>query len=182
MSYIVQAGHTKDWGGSNPKIGDNSGPTRVLSETLTQQAKGSLYHVGRGRNSFCTPRCKASFEKDPEKYLKVMEGDFTSERKVAIVGAGHVGATFAFALMISGLATSIVLIDLSPERAEGHVMDLNHGLSFVQPSAIYVGDYSDCKDANIVVVTAGAGQKPGETWTVKTCCRRQLYRGTSELI
>jgi L-lactate dehydrogenase len=85
------------------------------------------------------------------------------ERKVAIVGAGQVGATFAFALMISGLATRIVLIDLSPERAEGHVMDLNHGLSFVKPSTIYVGDYSDCKDANIVVVTAGAGQKPGET-------------------
>lgn len=79
------------------------------------------------------------------------------------MGAGQVGATFAFALMISGLATSIVLIDLSPQRAEGHVMDLNHGLSFVQPSRVYVGDYSDCRDANIVVVAAGAGQKAGET-------------------
>jgi len=59
------------------------------------------------------------------------------ERKVVIVGAGQVGATFAFSLMISGLATSIVLVDLSPDRAEGHVMDLNHGLSFVKPSKIY---------------------------------------------
>jgi len=62
------------------------------------------------------------------------------ERKVVIVGAGQVGATFAFSLMISGLATSIVLVDLSPDRAEGHVMDLNHGLSFVKPSKIYAGD------------------------------------------
>jgi len=92
-----------------------------------------------------------------------MEGDFVGERKIAIVGSGQVGATFAFALMISGLATRIVLIDLSPERAEGHVMDLNHGLSFVQPSTIYAGDYSDCKDAHIVVITAGASQRPGET-------------------
>jgi L-lactate dehydrogenase len=85
------------------------------------------------------------------------------QRKVAIVGAGQVGATFAFALMISGLATRIVLIDQVPERADGNVMDLNHGLSFLPPSRVYAGDYSDCKDADIVVVTAGAGQKPGET-------------------
>jgi L-lactate dehydrogenase len=88
---------------------------------------------------------------------------FSEERKVVIVGAGQVGATFAFALMTSGLAGSIVLIDQAAERAEGHVMDLNHGLSFVQPSRIYAGDYTDCRDASIVVITAGAGQKPGET-------------------
>lgn len=108
-------------------------------------------------------RCKASFEEDPEKYLKALQADFVEERKVAIVGAGQVGSTFAFALMISGLATSIVLIDQATDRAEGHMMDLNHGLSFVQPSSIHVGDYSDCKDASIVVVTAGASQKPDET-------------------
>lgn len=112
---------------------------------------------------FCAQRCKASFEEDPEKYLKALQADFVEERKVAIVGTGQVGSTFAFALMISGLASSIVLIDQATELAEGHVMDLNHGLSFVQPSSIYVGDYSDCKDASIVVVTAGASQKPGET-------------------
>ena len=96
-------------------------------------------------------------------YLKTLEEDFMAERKVAIVGTGQVGSTFAFALMMSGLATSIVLINLPRERAEGHVMDLNHGLSFVQPSRIYVGDYSDCEDAGIVIVTAGANQRPGET-------------------
>jgi L-lactate dehydrogenase len=92
-----------------------------------------------------------------------MQSDFSEERKVVVVGAGQVGSTFAFALMISGLATSIVLIDQAAERAEGHVMDLNHGLSFVEPCRIYAGDYSDCLDARIVVVAAGASQKPGET-------------------
>jgi L-lactate dehydrogenase len=92
-----------------------------------------------------------------------MQKAFSEERKVVIVGAGQVGATFAFALMTSGLAGTIVLIDQAAERAEGHVMDLNHGLSFVQPSRIYAGDYTDCRDASIVVITAGASQKPGET-------------------
>jgi L-lactate dehydrogenase len=103
-----------------------------------------------------------------------MQKASSEERKVVIVGAGQVGATFAFALMTSGLAGSIVLIDQAAERAEGHVMDLNHGLSFVQPSEIYVGDYSDCKDASIVVVTAGASQKPGET-------RLDLVRRNTEI-
>jgi L-lactate dehydrogenase len=92
-----------------------------------------------------------------------MQKTFSEERKVVIVGAGQVGATFAFALMTSGLAGSIVLIDQAAERAEGHVMDLNHGLSFIQPSRIYAGDYADCRDASVVVITAGASQKPGET-------------------
>jgi L-lactate dehydrogenase len=90
------------------------------------------------------------------------------------VGTGQVGSTFAFALMISGLATSIVLTDQNTERAEGHVMDLNHGLAFAQPSRISVGDYSDCEDANIVVITAGSAQKPGET-------RLDLVRKNTEI-
>ena len=104
-----------------------------------------------------------------------MVKDPSNKPKVVIVGTGQVGSTFAFTLMVSGLATSIVLIDQNTERAEGHVMDLNHGLSFVQPSRIYVGDYSDCKDADIVVVTAGAGQKPGET-------RLDLVRKNTDII
>lgn len=111
---------------------------------------------------FCSERCRESFEQDSEKYLKALDEDLTDRRKVAIVGTGQVGATFAFALMVSGLATSIALIDQRPEMAEGHAMDLNHGLSFVQPTKVYAGDYTECKDAGIVVVTAGAAQKPGE--------------------
>jgi len=112
---------------------------------------------------FCTSRCKAFFQQSPERYVKARDEELKAERKVAVVGAGQVGSTFAFALMMSGLASSIVLIDAQYDRAEGHVMDLNHGLLFVPPARINVGDYSDCEDAAIVVVTAGAGQKPGET-------------------
>lgn len=121
-------------------------------------------HRYRGKSYyFCTERCKDSFEQDPVKYLKALDEDLTDRRKVAIVGTGQVGSTFAFALMVSGLVTSIVLIDQRSEIAKGHAMDLNHGLSFVPPTRIYAGGYSECKDAGIVVVTAGAAQKPGET-------------------
>lgn len=85
------------------------------------------------------------------------------ERKIVIVGSGQVGSTFAYALMINGLAGTIVLTDARQETSEGNAMDLNHGLPFVPPVNIYAGDYSDCKNAEIVVITAGASQKPGET-------------------
>lgn len=64
--------------------------------------------------------------------------------------------------MIHGLASEIVLIDVDKRRAEGEAMDLNHGLSFVQPARIWAGDYADCKGADIVVITAGIAQKPEE--------------------
>lgn len=83
--------------------------------------------------------------------------------KVAIVGAGFVGSTFAYALMISGIASEIVIIDKNEEKASGEVMDLNHGVPFVRPVAIRTGDFPDCEGADIVVITAGAAQKPGET-------------------
>lgn len=82
--------------------------------------------------------------------------------KVAIVGCGNVGSTFAFALMISGLAREIVLIDRNEERAKGECMDLNHGASFVHPVNISSAGYEGCEGADIVVLTAGAKQKPGE--------------------
>lgn len=87
----------------------------------------------------------------------------TGKNKVAIVGTGQVGATFAFALMISGVAMEIILINRNREVAEGHVMDLNHGLGFVQPVRIRAGDYADCENADIVVVTAGVPQKPDQS-------------------
>ncbi len=83
--------------------------------------------------------------------------------KVAIVGAGFVGSSFAYALMIRGIASEIVLIDVDKKRAEGEALDLNHGLSFVRPVEIWAGDYSDCEGADIVVITAGTAQKPGES-------------------
>jgi L-lactate dehydrogenase len=83
--------------------------------------------------------------------------------KVVVVGAGFVGSSFAYSLMIAGIASEIVLIDVDKKRAEGEAMDLNHGLSFVQPAKIWAGDYSDCKGADIVVISAGLPQKPGQS-------------------
>lgn len=86
-----------------------------------------------------------------------------NERKAAIVGCGFVGAATAFALMESGLFSELVLIDANRARAEGEALDISHGLPFAKPMQIYAGDYPDLADAAIVIVTAGAGQKPGET-------------------
>jgi L-lactate dehydrogenase len=83
--------------------------------------------------------------------------------KVAIVGVGLVGSTFAYTLLLSGIASEIVLIDLNHERAEGEAMDLNHAVPFAHPTKICAGDYSDCEGAAITVIAAGTGQKPGES-------------------
>lgn len=83
--------------------------------------------------------------------------------KIAIVGVGNVGATFAYALLGSGLASQIVLIDYNKKRAEGEAMDLNHAVPLTHSTRIWAGDYSDCAGAAITVITAGTGQKPGET-------------------
>jgi L-lactate dehydrogenase len=87
----------------------------------------------------------------------------TEINKIAIIGAGGVGATTAYALMIRGIASEIVLIDLDKEKAEGEAMDIDHGASFVPPVKVNAGDYSDCKEADIIIITAGAPQKPGES-------------------
>ena len=86
-----------------------------------------------------------------------------NSRKAAIVGCGFVGSASAFALMESGLFSEIVLIDNNKSKAEGEALDISHGLPFAKPMQIYAGDYTDISDAAIIVVTAGAGQKPGET-------------------
>src|ERR1700730_17312844 len=83
--------------------------------------------------------------------------------RVAVVGVGNVGATFAYALLLSGLASEIVLIDANRARAEGEAMDLNHAVPFTHPTRVWAGDYSDGAGAVVTVLTAGAAQKPGET-------------------
>ena len=86
-----------------------------------------------------------------------------NSRKAAIVGCGFVGSATAFALMESGLFSELVLIDADRNRAEGEALDISHGLPFSKPMQIYAGGYEDISDAAVVIVTAGAGQKPGET-------------------
>lgn len=112
---------------------------------------------------FCSRDCKAQFKSNPEKYSDTPVSKVSKARKVVVVGAGQVGATICFTLMMTGLASVIVLVDLNPKLSEGHAMDLNHGLSFVRPASIFSGNYSDCREADIVIVTAGVAQKPGET-------------------
>jgi len=83
--------------------------------------------------------------------------------RVAIVGTGNVGATFAYALLLSGLAAEIVLIDANRAKAEGEAMDLNHAVPFTYPTRVWAGDYPDCAGAVVTVLAAGSNQKPGET-------------------
>ena len=86
-----------------------------------------------------------------------------NSRKVAVIGCGFVGSASAFALMQSGLFSEMVLIDADTKRAEGEAMDISHGISFARPMQIYAGNYDDITDAAIIVITAGANQKPDET-------------------
>ncbi len=83
--------------------------------------------------------------------------------RIAVVGAGNVGATFAYALLMSRLATEIVLIDANHAKAEGEAMDLNHSVPLVNQTRIWAGSYEDCAGAAVTVITAGSNQKPGET-------------------
>lgn len=86
-----------------------------------------------------------------------------NSRKIAIIGCGFVGSACAFAFMQSGLFSEMVLIDSNEERAEGEALDISHGLPFSKPMQIYSGTYDDITDAGIIAITAGAGQKPGES-------------------
>ncbi len=87
----------------------------------------------------------------------------SSPNRVAIVGVGNVGASFAYALLLSGLAAEIVLIDANARRAEGEAMDLQHAVPFAKPTRVWAGNYADCAGAAVTVLAAGAAQKPGET-------------------
>ena len=86
-----------------------------------------------------------------------------NNRKAAIIGCGFVGAASAFCLMQRGLFSELVLLDADRDKAEGEALDVAHGIPFASPMKIYAGDYDDLTDAAIIIVTAGANQKPGET-------------------
>lgn len=86
-----------------------------------------------------------------------------NSRKVAVIGCGFVGSTTAFTLMQSKLFTEMVLIDVDQQRAEGEALDISHGIPYFSPMNIYAGGYEDVSDAGIIIITAGANQKPGES-------------------
>ncbi|MCH5465556.1 L-lactate dehydrogenase [Levilactobacillus tujiorum] len=86
-----------------------------------------------------------------------------NHQKVVLVGDGAVGSSYAYSMMNQGLAEEFVIVDVIKDRTEGDALDLEDAQVFTAPKKVYSGDYSDCADADVVVITAGAPQKPGET-------------------
>lgn len=84
-------------------------------------------------------------------------------RKVAVVGTGYVGSSIAYALAIRDIAREIVLIDTNAEKAAGEAMDIRHGISCMGTVDLYAGNYSDCRDCDLIIITAGRNRRPGET-------------------
>ncbi|MGN1159910.1 MAG: L-lactate dehydrogenase [Lachnospiraceae bacterium] len=84
-------------------------------------------------------------------------------RKAVMIGCGFVGSASVFSLMQSGLFSEIAMIDADMSKAEGEAMDISHGIPFAKQMKIYAGSYDDVTDAGIVIITAGANQKPNET-------------------
>jgi L-lactate dehydrogenase len=99
----------------------------------------------------------------------------SGQKKVVVVGAGAVGTAYIYALLPTGVAGQIALIDKDTNRVEGEVMDLSHGLPFIPPTNIEQGGYTDCADADLIVVTAGAKQAPGQS-------RTELIRQNAEIV
>ena len=95
--------------------------------------------------------------------IEMIHNQDVNIRKIGVIGCGFVGSASAFALMQSGLFSEIVLVDVDKDKAEGEAMDISHGIPFSRHMKVYAGDYDDIADASIIVVTAGAGQKPGES-------------------
>jgi L-lactate dehydrogenase len=83
--------------------------------------------------------------------------------KVTVIGAGFVGSTTAFALMQSSVVNEIVIIDINKDKAEGDALDMSHGVPFMKPLKVTAGDYADAAGSEVVIITAGANQKPNET-------------------
>ena len=86
-----------------------------------------------------------------------------ADNKVAIIGAGYVGAQITYTMAMRNVAKEIVLIDINEEKAHGEAKDIRHGLPFMDTTGIRVGDYSDCADCDLIIISAGRGRKPGET-------------------
>ena len=85
------------------------------------------------------------------------------KRRIVVIGVGAVGSTTAYTLLLRNRMDELVLIDANKEKAVGDALDMNHGLPFLSRTRVWAGDYSDCADADIIIITAGAAQKPGES-------------------
>ncbi|MGB9181395.1 MAG: L-lactate dehydrogenase [Pyrinomonadaceae bacterium] len=112
-------------------------------------------------------------------------------QRIGIIGAGHVGASSAYALIASGIAREIVIVDANPQRAEGEAMDLQQAVPLARPVRVWAGDYRDAARANICIIAAGVGSHPGETrldllgrnvTVVRDCMRRLMAEGFNGVI
>jgi len=95
--------------------------------------------------------------------MKKRFGYTIGNRKVAIIGAGYVGSSIAYALALRDVAREIILIDINHEKTDGEAKDIRHGLPAMGTADLYAGDYSDCADCDLIIITAGRGRKPGES-------------------
>lgn len=86
-------------------------------------------------------------------------------RKVVVIGAGFVGSTTAYTLMLRNRVNELVLIDVNHKKAAGDALDINHGMPYIGGAKLWAGSYEDCAGAEIIIITAGAAQRPGETRT-----------------
>lgn len=107
----------------------------------------------------------------------------SEERKIVLVGTGFVGMSMAYSFLSTGGIDELVLLDVAKEKAVGEAMDLQHGLPYARGKMeIYAGDYADCRDASIVVITAGAAQKPEETRLDLTAKNAKIMKSVVESI
>ncbi len=87
----------------------------------------------------------------------------TKKSKVVVVGAGKVGSTVAYTIMMNNLTSEIVLVDVDRNRARGEALDMSHGIAYFKQVLIRDGDFDDCADADVIVISAGIGRQPGQT-------------------
>ena len=95
--------------------------------------------------------------------MKTCAGYTLGNRKVAIIGVGYVGASIAYAMALRDIAREIVLIDVNRDKVVGEALDIRHGIPSMGTTDVYVGDYSDCADCDLIIVTAGRNRQPGES-------------------
>ena len=95
--------------------------------------------------------------------MKARVGYTLGNRKVAIIGVGYVGASIAYAMALRDIAREIVLIDVNRDKVVGEALDIRHGIPSMGTTDVYVGDYSDCADCDLIIVTAGRNRQPGES-------------------
>jgi L-lactate dehydrogenase len=95
---------------------------------------------------------------------------------VSIIGAGMVGSTLGYSLVVERVAGEIVLVDINQARAEGEAKDIAHAAPFSAPTVVTAGDYEACRDSDIVVITSGVAQKPGETRLDLASKNVEIYR------